>query len=57
MRTNDRLQRALRLRHLGGAAALAESTDVEPAATMLADAKLFAMTFAAGFLFTTIFIA
>ena len=56
MRTNDRLQRALRLRHLGGAA-LAEPVEIGQADSLSADLKLFAMTFAAGFLFTTIFLA
>ena len=57
MRTKNRLHRALRLRHLGSGAALAEPVEVEPENTTFADVKLFAMTFAAGFLFTTIFIA
>jgi hypothetical protein len=57
MRTNDRLQRALRLRHLGGGASLAEPVEIESGPTTSADLKLFAMTFAAGFLFTTIFLA
>lgn len=57
MRTNNRLHRALRLRHLGTGAALAEPVEAEPATTTFADVKLFAMTFAAGFLFTTVFIA
>ena len=57
MRTKNRLHRALRLRHLGTGAALAEPVEAEPATTTFADVKLFAMTFAAGFLFTTIFIA
>jgi len=57
MRTNDRLQRALRFRHLTSGVALAESIEVEPATTLFADVKLFAMTFAGGFLFMTIFLA
>lgn len=56
MRTNDRLQRALRLRHLAGGAALADPIKVEPATTLFEDVKLFAMTFAGGFLFVTIFL-
>jgi hypothetical protein len=53
MRANDRLQRVLRVRQLGGAtAAIAENNP----STLLSDAKLFAMTFACGFLFTTIFL-
>jgi len=57
MRTNDRLQRALRFRHLTSGVALAESIEVEPATTLFADVKLFVMTFAGGFLFMTIFLA
>ena len=54
MRTNDRLHRALRVRQLGGATAIV--ADDSPS-TLLSDARLFAMTFAGGFLFTTIFLA
>ena len=52
MRSNDRLQRVLRVRQLGGATAIANESN----STLLSDAKLFAMTFAGGFLFTTIFL-
>lgn len=54
MRANDRLYRVLRVRQLGGAAF---TLDEECQSSMLSDAKLFAMTFACGFLFTTIFLA
>jgi hypothetical protein len=53
MRSKDRLQRALRVRQLGGASAIVAD---ESRSTLLSDAKLFAMTFACGFLFTTIFL-
>jgi len=54
MRANERLHRALRIRQLGGATAVV--ADERPS-TLLSDAKLFAMTFACAFLFTTIFLA
>jgi len=54
MQSNDRLHRALRARQLGGATVtLTEECQL----SLLSDAKLFAMTFACGFLFTTIFLA
>jgi hypothetical protein len=53
MRANDRLHRALRVRQLGNAAAAVAR---ESGSTLTSDAKLFAMTFACGFLFTTIFL-
>lgn len=53
MRANDRLQRVLRVRQLGGMTAIVAD---ENSSTLLDDAKLFAMTFAGGFLFTTIFL-
>ena len=53
MRTNDRLQRVLRARQLGGVSMVEDDTS----SVLLSDAKLFAMTFACGFLFTTIFLA
>jgi hypothetical protein len=56
MRTNDRLQRTLLLRRLDGDVAFAESVETEPAGATIADLKLFAMTFAGGFLFMTIFL-
>jgi hypothetical protein len=54
MQANDRLHRALRVRQLCGATIVV--SDEIPSKT-LSDAKLFAMTFACGFLFTTIFLA
>jgi hypothetical protein len=53
MRANDRLHRALRVRQLSNATATVAH---ESASTLTSDAKLFAMTFACGFLFTTIFL-
>ena len=53
MQSNDRLQRVLRVRQLGGATVVVAN---ESTAMPLSDAKLFAMTFAGGFLFTTIFL-
>jgi hypothetical protein len=54
MRPNDRLHRALRVRQLGS---LSVALDEGCQSSLLSDAKLFAMTFACGFLFTTIFLA
>jgi hypothetical protein len=42
---------------LGGGNPAAVTSIAQPASTIASDAKLFAMTFAAGFLFTAIFIA
>ena len=58
MRSNERLQRVLALRQLGGGrnAAAAFVSD-DPASTIASDMRLFALTFAGGFLFTTIFLA
>ena len=53
MRANDRLQRVLRVRQLGSPTAVVANDDPS---TLVSDAKLFAMTFAGGFLFTTIFL-
>ena len=53
MRSKDRLQRDLRVRQLGSASAIVAD---ESRSTLQNDAKLFAMTFACGFLFTTIFL-
>jgi len=55
MRSNQRLQRVLEIRQLGGAPSAAATA--EPASTLVNDLRLFALTFAAGFLFTSIFIA
>jgi len=54
MQANDRLHRALRVRQLGGATV---SLVDECQSSLLSDAKLFATTFAFGFLFVTIFLA
>lgn len=58
MRSSERLQRVLAIRQLGGArtAPIACAATMSHAA-MLNDLRLFALTFACGFLFTTIFIA
>ena len=56
MRSNERLQRILATRQLRGRFS-ASGAAAEPAANLLADLRLFALTFAGGFLFTTIFIA
>lgn len=57
MRSEGRLQRALAIRHLGGtldaASALAAPSETR---APISDIKLFFLTFAGGFLFTTIFI-
>lgn len=55
MRSNERLYRILATRQLGGGA-ISYLAD-EPASTPVNDLRLFTLTFAAGFLFTTIFIA
>jgi hypothetical protein len=57
MQTNDRLQRVLRVRQLGSGAAAGACAVEGASSTLLGDAKLFAMTFAAGFLFTIVFLA
>lgn len=56
MRSNERLQRVLAARHLGGAKGVAIACSPDDA-TLMNDLRLFALTFAGGFLFTTIFIA
>jgi hypothetical protein len=57
MRSNLRLQRILESRRLGGGFAGAGLSTVEPVPGFSGDLRLFAVTFAAGFLFTSIFIA
>lgn len=58
MRSNERLQRVLAVRHLGGAGnAVAACPSDDSSSTLGNDLKLFALTFAGGFLFTTIFLA
>ena len=56
MRSNLRLQRVLAIRQLGGAKSVAIACEPDES-TLLNDLRLFALTFAGGFLFTTIFIA
>lgn len=57
MRSNGRLQRSLAVRQLGGtlnaASALAAPSE---ASSAISDLRLFLLTFAGGFLFTSIFI-
>lgn len=55
MRSNERLQRILEMRQLGGMKPVAACSTAERASTN--DLRLFAFTFAAGFLFTSVFIA
>lgn len=57
MRSNERLQRVLIARQLGGGPTAASGAVAEPPSTLINDLRLFALTFAAGFLFTSIFIA
>jgi len=56
MRSNERLQRILAIRQLGGTSRAAYAV-AEPASGLVNDLRLFALTFACGFLFTTIFLA
>lgn len=56
MRSNERLQRVLATRQLGGTNSVAVACSPDES-TLLNDLRLFALTFAGGFLFTTIFIA
>ena len=58
MRSNKRLQRVLALRQLGGGEnAVANYVTADADSTLANDLRLFALTFAGGFLFTTIFLA
>jgi hypothetical protein len=57
MRSNLRLQRILATRQLGGSYSAATCAAAEPSAGFAGDLRLFALTFAGGFLFTSIFIA
>ena len=56
MRSNEPLQRVLAIRQLGGAKSVAVALAPDET-SWLNDLRLFALTFAGGFLFTTIFIA
>ena len=58
MRSNERLQRILAIRQLGGSRISSIACAVpQPHSAMAGDLRLFALTFACGFLFTAIFIA
>ncbi len=58
MRSNLRLQRILESRQLGGSfPAAAAGAAAGPPESIVHDLRLFALTFAGGFLFTSIFIA
>jgi hypothetical protein len=57
MRSNERLQRILASRHLGGGGYAAAGSVGQPAPTVLNDLRLFALTFAGGFVFVSLFIA
>lgn len=56
MRSNERLQRVLEIRQLGGAKGAAIACADVPS-NFATDLRLFALTFVGGFLFTSIFIA
>lgn len=56
MRSNERLQRILAIRQLGGTKAVACAV-TEAAPNLANDIRLFALTFACGFLFTSVFLA
>ena len=56
MRSNERLNRILASRQLGGSPAIAYPV-AERSSAPIGDLRLFTLTFAAGFLFTSIFIA
>ena len=58
MRSNERLQRVLAIRQLSGSSSASIACAAPaPPATLPNDLRLFALTFACGFLFTSIFIA
>jgi hypothetical protein len=57
MRSNERLHRILAIRQLGGGVPAAACSVADPAPSLVSDIRLFALTFAGGFLFTTIFLA
>ena len=58
MRSNERLQRILAMRRQGGASGAAMACAASQSyPVMWTDLRLFALTFAGGFLFTSIFIA
>jgi hypothetical protein len=57
MRSNERLQRILASRQLGGGDYATAGSSCRPAPTILSDLRLFALTFAGGFVFISLFIA
>ena len=57
MRSNERLHRLLAIRQLGGGIPAGPCSVAEPRSNLINDLRLFALTFAGGFLFTTIFLA
>ena len=58
MRSNERLQRVWAIRQLGGSKTVTAAYPApETTMAMLADLRLFGLTFVFGFLFTSIFIA
>lgn len=57
MRSNERLRRILAARQLGGATSATLACEAPESDRLMNDLRLFALTFAGGFLFTTIFIA
>ncbi len=58
MGSNERLQRVLAIRQLGGSKGLSVACVTQaPDATIVNDLRLFALTFAGGFLFTSVFLA
>ena len=57
MRSNERLHRILALRELNGGSAAAAPSAPEQNLAFVSDLRLFALTFAGGFLFMTIFLA
>jgi len=57
MQPNGRLNRILASRQLGGGVSAVACPGAEAGSTLTDDLRLFALTFAAGFLFTSIFIA
>lgn len=57
MRSNERLQPTSAIRQLGGRISTAAGSVAHPGSAIVGDLRLFALTFAGGFLFTTIFLA
>ena len=57
MRSNERLHRILALRELNGGSAAAARSAPEQNLAFVSDLRLFALTFAGGFLFVSVLIA